>query len=291
MSGLLLLTATLAWRPVCAAPDIVETAREYLKTGKVTLSQEAELKNYSGSVVAVMAQLKETVPSTIVSGVFTNQHFAKPELSQRHPDDLLHFYVPPADALPKLPGLLIFMHGGGNTTPREFPATFIMSNAQGQNAALRPAVDRAPFITVTPSAPWNEKVSARWNVPEAEEYIADLIEEFVHRFNIDRDRVFLGGHSMGGFGAYHLGQRMNDRIAGGLLVSGSWNLTRWDAFAGTLLFIVHGVNDATAPGTAGADLPMCSTRVPPMSCSTRLACHTFMSSIPVAMRSRTRGSR
>jgi len=102
---------------------------------------------------------------------------------------------------------------------------------------------------VAPSAPWDQECHKRWNLPEADEYISAVIRECEHRFNIDGNRIFLGGHSMGGFGAYHLCQRLNDRIAGGLLSAGAWKTSDFRCLAGTGVFIVHGRND-TAPGAS-----------------------------------------
>lgn len=100
-------------------------------------------------------------------------------------------------------------------------------------------------------APWNEKTGARWNVPSADHYILDVIQECSYRFNRDADRVFLGGYSMGGFGAFHLSQRLNDRLAGAVVFSGAWKTTHWKAWTRLPVFMRHGRNDATAPGTEG----------------------------------------
>ena len=77
-----------------------------------------------------------------------------------------------------------------------------------------------------------------------DEYLADVIQESKSRFNIDPDRVFLVGHSMGGFGAYHHIQRQPDRFAGVVVNAGSWELGHWPTIRGTRLCIVQGVHDA-----------------------------------------------
>ena len=48
----------------------------------------------------------------------------------------------------------------------------------------------------------------------------DVISECEERFNIDPDRVFLFGHSMGGFGGYHQALRGPDRFASIIISSG-----------------------------------------------------------------------
>jgi hypothetical protein len=100
------------------------------------------------------------------------------------------------------------------------------------------------MVTVGPSAPWHPETSYRWCVPEAGEYLADVIEECKSRFNIDPVRVFLLGHSMGGFGAYHFALREPDRFAAVIANSGSWSQAFWPVVRGTPLCIVQGVHDA-----------------------------------------------
>ena len=100
------------------------------------------------------------------------------------------------------------------------------------------------MITVGPSAPWNRDSPYRWCLPGTDEYLADVILECERRFNIDPDRVFLFGHSMGGFGAYHHALRQPDRFAAIVVNSGSWSLGYWPVIRGTPLCIVQGVQDA-----------------------------------------------
>src|SRR4029077_15010635 len=100
------------------------------------------------------------------------------------------------------------------------------------------------MIAVGPSEPWNEDSAYRWCLEESDEYLIDVIRECQTRFNIDPDRVFLIGHSMGGFGAYHHIQRQPDRFAAVLANAGSWSLAYWPVIRGTTLCIVHGVQDA-----------------------------------------------
>ncbi len=165
---------------------------------------------------------------------------------------MLHFFVPDGYTPSKPFGLLIFMHGGGGKTPREHAAHIVTHpDSDSKSIGLQPYFRDLPFIVVAPSAPWNEKTGARWNVPEADEYLRAVIQECQHRFNVAGNRVFLGGYSMGGFGAFHLCQRLGDCLAGGVVFSGAWKTTHWKAWTGLPLFIRHGVNDAAPKGPDG----------------------------------------
>ncbi|MCE9544698.1 MAG: alpha/beta fold hydrolase, partial [Planctomycetia bacterium] len=114
------------------------------------------------------------------------------------------------------------------------------------NSRLGSLFSATGMIAVGPSAPWDESTPLRWCVRDSEQYLADVILECKSRFNIDPDRVFLMGHSMGGFGAYHHIQRSPDRFAGVAVSSGSWSLGYWPTIRGTPLAIFQGSHDARA---------------------------------------------
>jgi poly(3-hydroxybutyrate) depolymerase len=100
------------------------------------------------------------------------------------------------------------------------------------------------MVTVGPLAPWNRESYHRWCLRCADEYLADVILECKSRFSIDPDRVFLLGHSTGGFGTYHHALRQPDRFAAVVVSSGSWSLGYWPVIRGTPLCTVQGVHDA-----------------------------------------------
>jgi len=212
------------------------------------------LERFRGDIDAVLREVerRQLRKQAASSGVLKDVHFSHPRHQAAYADDLLNILVPDRYSPEKQFGLLIFMHGGGPGTKREYAWAVIADPAKDRYSyGLRQYFTNSQFVVVAPSAPWNEKSSARWNLPETDRYIAAVIDECHYRFNIDRDRVFLGGQSMGGFGAYHLCQRLNDRLAGGVLYAGAWSSARWENMMGTPLFIRHGINDAKPPGPDG----------------------------------------
>ena len=143
--------------------------------------------------------------------------------------------------------MIVFLHGGGSSTTRKAPRATLDFPAADSPADANRSGDMfaaTGMITVGPSAPWHPETSYRWCVPEADEYLADVIEECKSRFNIDPDRVLLLGHSMGGFGAFQFVQREPDRFAAVIANSGSWSRAYWPVIRGTPLCIVQGVHDA-----------------------------------------------
>lgn len=234
-----------------AAEDgkVVRLARRYLETADEEERTELakELTAYKGDCDEVVAALRPRPTAAAKPGYHREEHFTVPELRDKHPDDLLYFVVPTSYQPDRPTALVVFMHGGGKGSPRTAPASY-MTPADPQTPPTSPRLgdvfEAAGMIGVGPSAPWNENDHSRWCIPEADDYLADVIWECKHRFNIDADRVFLAGHSMGGFGAYHQVQRQPDRFAAVIASAGSWSLAQWPVIHGTTLYIVHGTKDA-----------------------------------------------
>lgn len=159
----------------------------------------------------------------------------------------LYYYVPDGIDLSCPAPLLVFLHGGGVASTEATAGTYFSE----ERRALMPDVTNAPFIVAAPSAPVTGD-SSRWNHAGVSKLIDDTIDEACRKFRIDRNRIFLGGHSMGCYGAYHLGQILADRFAGVWLSSGAWWETDFRAFWGTPVYIQHGALDCSPrPGYSG----------------------------------------
>jgi predicted esterase len=218
-------------------------AREPTERARVA----ARVAEYDGAIEPVIAKLSSRSFQTVKSGYIAEEHFSDNALRRRHPDDLLYFVVPKSYRPERATGLIVFLHGGGSGTTRKAPRATLDFPAPDSPPDTHRSGDMfaaTGMITVGPSAPWDTDTSYRWCVADADQYLADVIEECKNRFNIDPDRVFLLGHSMGGFGAYHHVQRAPDRFAAVIANSGSWDRAYWPVIRGTPLCIVQGVHDA-----------------------------------------------
>ena len=172
----------------------------------------------------------------------------------------IYYFVPKGLDLSKPAPLLVFMHGGNRKSPDDSPERYL----DLKTGTMMPTLCDAPFIVAAPSAPPvaadAPKKNSRWCQPGGTKYIEAAIDAACGKFNIDRDRVFLGGHSMGGFGAYHLAQLMADRLAGAWLSAGAWNQADFRSMLGTPVFIMHGKSDCSPEkkyiiGTRGRPRP------------------------------------
>ena len=154
-------------------------------------------------------------------------------------DGRIYYYIPPATDYAKPSALLVFLHGGKDDTPDSAPENYF-----GEKGWAMPAFADAPFIVAAPSAP-PAVHGSRWNQAGVWRLVDATIEDARSRFNIDPDRIFLGGHSMGCYGAYHLGEIMADRFAGVWCSSGAWWETDFRSFLGTPVYIQHGAADCS----------------------------------------------
>ena len=152
----------------------------------------------------------------------------------------IYYYVPDGIDRSKPAPLLVFLHGGGRNTPDAAPANYLNKEKNW----LMPDIADAPFIVAAPSAP-PASDGSRWNRDGVSRFIDATIVAAKKKFNIDPDRVFLGGHSMGCYGAYHLGQILADRFAGVWMSAGAWWETDFRAFFGTPIYIQHGRLDCS----------------------------------------------
>ena len=152
----------------------------------------------------------------------------------------IYWHVPDGIDLARPAPLLVFLHGGDRDSPDTAPARYL-DESEGW---LMPELKDAPFIVAAPSAP-PAPDGSRWNRDGVSRLIDATIAAARRRFRIDPDRIFLGGHSMGGFGAYHLGQVLADRFAGVWLSAGGWWEADFRAFLGTPVYIQHGALDCS----------------------------------------------
>ena len=223
------------------APErIVEAARRYLAAPGE--GERAELRPaleaFEGDFDAVVKALKPTPPPQAETGWMIEREFTSPRLAGKYPRQPFMLYVPP-DYEPSRPcGLAVWLHGGGRGAgPR-------MKDLHKDDPGANAAFEESGRIVCYPSAPPSRSSWSRWQLPEAEEYLADVIEEVGFYYALDPNDMILGGHSMGGMGAYHMAHRFSDRFSSFLAASGHWDFACWRALTGTTVWICHGVNDA-----------------------------------------------
>ena len=237
--------------PAQPTGDIVAVAKKWLASTTGRDSLEAILDSWVGNIDSVIQKVKP-VPTGTQKGQVFYQSFNNPLFRQRYPDHQYHMYVPNHYSAATPMGLMIWLHGGGSwsATDIDHLAQYDMDNelVTGRSYA-RTETDNSNYILVAPIAPFGPVIphpqhASRWDVPDADQYLMDIITEIAAKYNIDYNRVVIAGFSMGGIGAYHQALRLNDRLSAVMASAGSWSLGTWDGLKNMPMYLIHGVTDA-----------------------------------------------
>jgi predicted esterase len=106
-------------------------------------------------------------------------------------------------------GLVFGLHGGGEG----------QADCGGAASAWRSAIQNAGMIGIFPEA--IEATEAAWGDDVTVRFMLDLLAAARRSFTFDPDRVYVVGHSMGGYGAWTWGGRFSDRLAGVVSFAGA----------------------------------------------------------------------
>jgi len=97
--------------------------------------------------------------------------------------------------------LAICMHGGGAGS----------GDAWSAQGGYDPALNALDWVAIYPEV--LEKTEHGWTDAGTEEWVLELMERARRTWKIDPDRVYLCGHSMGGYGSWMLGAHHADQLA------------------------------------------------------------------------------
>ena len=98
-------------------------------------------------------------------------------------------------------GLLVAMHGGGAGE----------GDAWSAHSAYNSAADDLGLLAIYPQV--LERTEHGWIDSGTEEFVLDLLDAALRTWDVNRDRVYFAGHSMGGYGTWTLGAHHADRLA------------------------------------------------------------------------------
>lgn len=148
------------------------------------------------------------------------------------------FYIPTNyDATKKWP-MIVTLHGMGGDENSFF--------AGYDNGAIRRVAEERGYIVVCPKGrgPYSMYLAA------AERDVIDVINEMKRDFSIDDDRIYLMGHSMGGYGSWSIAVNNPDLFAAiGPIAGGGTPFSSFKLKAITHIpwIVVHGDKDPTVP--------------------------------------------
>lgn len=112
--------------------------------------------------------------------------------------------------LPKNRPLMIVCHGMNQSAE-------YMTAPDGNYANFEAVADTAKFVVVYPNGEGNA-----WDISGDKDinFVLDIINEMVKRYDIDKNRVYLSGFSMGGMFTYHCMNKVADKFAAFAPISG-----------------------------------------------------------------------
>jgi len=146
------------------------------------------------------------------------------------------FYIPKNyDAKKKWP-MVVALHGMGGDENSFFSGY--------DNGAIRRIAEERGYVVVCPKG----RGPVSMYLASAERDVIDVIKEMKRDFSIDEDRVYLMGHSMGGYGTWSIAVNNPDLFAAlGPISGGGTPLSapRLKAITRVPWIVVHGDNDPT----------------------------------------------
>jgi len=133
--------------------------------------------------------------------------------------------------------LCIALHGGGRGSGDGSEAMSTFGRVMGSMGA----------IAAAPTAP--ELLDGSWNCPRGYRVVRALIEEIGMHYHVDWNRIYVGGHSMGGYGSYFEAVWWPDRFAACLSSAGgisAGSVCDFEVIYNTPVFVIHGTEDNRA---------------------------------------------
>ena len=131
--------------------------------------------------------------------------------------------------------LILFLHGAG-----ERGDDLEKVKTHGPPKIVQTRKD-FPFIVVSPQCPegdwWTKKT----------EVLINLLDEIVARYDVDTERVYLTGLSMGGYGSWALACDYPDRFAAVVPICGGGNRTMSLMLKDVPIWAFHGAKDSVVP--------------------------------------------
>jgi predicted peptidase len=161
---------------------------------------------------------------------------------------LPHHYEDPRSA-DKLYPLILFLHGAGRRGDdfRQLDNYGPVWFAEG-----RPDF---PYMVVTPQCP----ADSRWHL----EYdtVTGLLDSVNADFRVDRERVYVGGFSMGGSGTWYFAARAPERFAAAFPMSGSTDPDKAIELKNVPIWAFHSEDDDLVPVTRTKDMVQALTDI------------------------------
>jgi predicted peptidase len=138
--------------------------------------------------------------------------------------------------------LMLFLHGAG-----ERGSNLDLVKKHGLSKIVKKRKD-FPFIVVSPQCPknvcWNDKVDV----------LINLLDDIVARHKVDKERIYLTGLSIGGYGTWALASKYPDRFAAAAPICGGGTRIMAFGLKDVPIWAFHGAKDRVVPLRESEDM-------------------------------------
>lgn len=142
--------------------------------------------------------------------------------------------------------LMLFLHGSGESSDDNID----LVKVHGPPKIVESKPD-FPFVLISPQAPKEHVIEGQWN---ADEMMA-LIDHVASKLNVDTDRIYVTGLSMGGYGTWRLAATYPDRIAAAVPICGGGNAEKFaKPLSKVPIWAFHGAKDPAVPIKEAQDI-------------------------------------
>ena len=133
--------------------------------------------------------------------------------------------------------LLLFLHGAG-----ERGDDLELVKTHGPPKIVENQLD-FPFVLISPQCPQNDW----WTSQNQLDFLSALIEEICSTYHIDRNRIYVTGLSMGGYGTWSLAMLYPQKFAAIAPICGGGDPKEIYKIKDVPVWVFHGAKDTTVP--------------------------------------------
>lgn len=132
--------------------------------------------------------------------------------------------------------LILFLHGSGE---RGDSVNLVKVHGPPKIADM----EGLDFIVVSPQC----KSFDRWQSEIYLQFLSNLLDEVEKEYRVDKDRIYLTGLSMGGYGTWSLAAKYPDRFAAIAPVCGGGVPALAERYKSLPVWVFHGAKDTVVP--------------------------------------------
>lgn len=133
--------------------------------------------------------------------------------------------------------VILFLHGRGESRG---PLSIVAKWGPPRMVARG---DDLPYIIISPQCP-NEQ---RWTSPDQVTGVLDLLAHISKNFAVDKQRIYLTGLSMGGYGSWNLAAKHGELFAAVAPICGAGNPNDAEKLKNIPIWAFHGTEDRAVP--------------------------------------------